>query len=262
MSNKTDRIQVTTEMAIAARTYIETHRGWRFKEAIEAALDVHYNKLQCEEDAANKPEQCCAKCGSLRLEPVDGQAQPTFEGDEAEVMASLELMSGIQPGSLGKTILALLDAKDAKLRENEASWRDLSAILAGTRAERDAALSRAERAENERENWRRHATYYQECLEKAEQALAEERKAHQAFREEVDAKVRAWQDAGQQGPYAIDDAVDGLHSLILPAKPAVDPLVAVLNAAGYAVFPEDLERVRAAIERAGGVKAVFGEGLE
>lgn len=44
------------------------------------------------------------------------------------------------------------------------------------------------------------------------------------------------------------------------AKPA-DPLVAVLEAAGYAVFPEDLERVRAAIERAGGVKAVFGEGV-
>lgn len=167
--------------------------------------------------------------------------KPTFEGDEAEVRNALKccrtntLNRGSWEWGIYDKALALLDAKDAEIAE----WRKLETATADAR---DSALSRAEQAEA---------------------ALAEERKAMSEAASYAIEDLREWlvnyPDAYDRD--TTEQAITTLSRFVLPAKPAVDPLVGVLEAAGYAVFPEDLEKVRAAIERAGGVKAVFGESV-
>lgn len=160
--------------------------------------------------------------------------KPTFEGDEAEVRKWFRAMPDV---GLAHQALALLDAKDAEIAGLTGPWSPAErwkAIAEGEVEARvdiqvsfDAALSRAEQAEA---------------------ALAER-----------DAAIVEAVDALQRGKPC------GAHAKLvpfLPAKPAVDPLIAVLTEALQdAIGPKDALAVRAAIERAGGVKAVFGEGV-
>lgn len=153
----------------------------------------------------------------------------------------------------GPKALALLDAKDAEIRSLEAANASTSQREFEALKQRNTALSRAEQAEAHTHKLNEQLDRRQDLLDAAEAALAERDAAIvEAVRraDEMDAPTHRW---------AAKHFSEPLRRFILPAKPAVDPLVAVLEAAGYAVFPEDLERVRAAIERAGGTIAFGGD---
>jgi len=176
--------------------------------------------------------------------------------------------------SFGSDVIRSLDAKDAEIDN-----RDSLILTALSRAEQaEAALAEAQLkliAVGELEcgsceaigadcgehmpSWSKIADMKAGECAALEAALAEERKAHQAFREEVSEAINSAEAAAlDQGPSAtaiVRHYFDPLRTKLLPAKPAVDPLVAVLNESLDRLGPFDAEEaanLRAAIERAGG----------
>lgn len=152
----------------------------------------------------------------------DAANKPTFEGDEAEVREWLQSWLNVSsPGP--KAIRALLDAKDAEIEYERELARCRKNGREVAKKERDAALSRAEQAEV---------------------ALAERDAAI------VEACRRA------DEPETPDWISEPLRPF-LPAKPA-DPLAEIVTDL-WDFDHRAAAELRAAIERAGGVKAVFGE---
>ena len=135
--------------------------------------------------------------GSVQIYPEQAlrdhyQARPTFDGDEAE---ALRWLTGVRSVH-ACVIRALLDAKDAEKAALREDWARQEELACGLLTQRDAALSRAEQAE---------------------QALAEERKA---MSEAVRDAKEACGHLGLRRAF-ISERFDRF----LPAKPAVDPLV-------------------------------------
>ena len=134
--------------------------------------------------------------GSVQIYPEQAlrdhyQARPTFEGGERDLREYLARL-----GKAGADALALLDAKDAEKAALREDWARQEELACGLLTQRDAALSRAEQAE---------------------QALAEERKA---MSEAVRDAKEACGHLGLRRAF-ISERFDRF----LPAKPAVDPLV-------------------------------------
>jgi len=199
------------------------------------------------------------------------QARPTFEGDEAKVRRWLTNWTMDANKVSGLEALALLDAKDAEIAE----WRNAVAVerdeaITAT-IERDAALSRAEQAEAALAGARGNAN-------KAVDNAAELSLEIVGLRSELaerDAAIVEAVDALQRGKPC--EAHAKLLSF-LPAKPVVDPLD---SAEGFERAVLDMQERcwgdsttthirlsalcddrRAALSRAGGVKAVFGEAYD
>lgn len=199
------------------------------------------------------PEYIVAKYVTVRAafdaydKTVIAANKPTFEGDEAEVRRWLTSWTMDANKLSGLKALALLDAKDARIAElteqvNEANRASLSF---GNQCAAAVAKARD-----------------------LEAALAEERKAMSEAASYAIEDLREWlvnyPDAYDRD--TTEQAITTLSRFILPAKPAVDPLVGCLEQALMTDTKDGTARLtsnlRAAIERAGGVKAVFGEGGE
>lgn len=222
MSNKTEetlRREVFSRCENAIH-WVERYGYGRERAMTEANVVAAFDALRDHYQA--RPEQCCAKCGSLRLEAVDGSARPTFEGDEAEVRKEIaDIAAMTYEGHWSHKALALLDAKDERLA-SAAKWNDLYANA------RDEALARAEK----------EAAYATELHEKLtevyrqrDEEIVRAERAEQALADRDAAIVEACRRAqcsvacAPTGTSYREWWVEPLRPF-LPAPEPVDPLVA------------------------------------
>jgi len=191
------------------------------------------------------------------------EAKPVFEGGEAEVIRQLRAWTG---DPLIADALALLDAKDAESTHYRNRYADKVADLAMSDNALSEALSRAEQAEAA-------LAEVEDKLSISESSVKFLRKLLDDARDELAAEREAMSGAAANLVGYIEEKAPGSPTAnivrrylapFLPAEPAVDPLVEILGEAiGGQFTPGWLEgrtaNLRAAIDRAGGVKAVFGE---
>ena len=184
-----------------------------------SALRDHYQTL---------PEQCCAKCGSLRLEPVDGSALP--DAKEAEIAETRSMLLDL---------LAVIH-RDGGHKTHEIgrklAWEQAMQLSSERIAERDEALARAEWAE--------------QALADRDAAIVEAVPLLQLLRSKLSI------------PDEINALLARLDALLPASEPVSDPLVDVyeqiresIRGFSAAEFANDL---RAALAARGG-KVVFGE---
>jgi len=175
--------------------------------------------------------------------------------------------------SFGSDVIRVLDAKDAEIAELKSrlegvcdNYLEAEDDIDAVTRERDTALSRAEQAEAENAQLRSDIDDLREIAprgtqvaialrkraEQAEAALAEMRVAMAEAVRRGNEHIKARPD--QDG--IIEDTIAPLSRFILPAKPAVDPLVECLEQALMTDTkdgtPQLADNLRAAIERAGG----------
>lgn len=153
--------------------------------------------------------------------------------------------------------LALLDAKDAERTR-------LVGLLDVLKIERDAALSRAEQAEQERDELRSDVEDLREIAPRGTQAAialrkrAEQAEAALAERDAaiVEAHRRCTSTDYRGSRYWLQEVAEVLKPF-LPAKPAVDPLIATL-CGELDISPDAAEKALANLEAKGLIERAGG----